>query len=116
MVSHQSSFKSAKMTVANVLYNPDKEGFLYKLGGKIKGWKRRWIVLTEKVCSKNLFSGVDIDISDAVLLRRSKRSRAKRHHSFKQRPSPQVRRKRQELLLRAVQRARTSNDDYQGTF
>jgi len=33
----------------NALYNPDREGFLYKLGGRMRGWKRRWMVLTEKV-------------------------------------------------------------------
>lgn len=32
----------------NALYNPDREGFLYKLGGRMRGWKRRWMVLTEK--------------------------------------------------------------------
>jgi len=33
----------------NALYNPDREGFLYKLSaGRVRGWKRRWVVLTEK--------------------------------------------------------------------
>jgi len=33
----------------NALYNPDREGYLYKLStGRVRGWKRRWVVLTEK--------------------------------------------------------------------
>lgn len=88
------------ITVANVLYNPDKEGFLYKLGGKIKGWKRRWIVLTEKVFL-SVFHVLKFFV-DALLFRRSKRPRAERNHSPQQRSSAQMRRERQKFLLRAV--------------
>ena len=36
--------------LVNALYNPDREGYLYKLStGRVRGWKRRWVVLTEKV-------------------------------------------------------------------
>jgi len=33
----------------NSLHNPDREGYLYKHStGRVRGWKRRWVVLTEK--------------------------------------------------------------------
>ena len=38
------------LILVNALYNPDREGYLYKLStGRVRGWKRRWVVLTEKV-------------------------------------------------------------------
>ena len=34
------------------MHNPDREGYLYKHStGRVRGWKRRWVVLTEKVAS-----------------------------------------------------------------
>lgn len=34
------------VAVAEIFFNPDKEGWLYKLGGNIRSWKRRWFILT----------------------------------------------------------------------
>uniref|UniRef100_A0A3Q3XRT3 PH domain-containing protein n=1 Tax=Mola mola TaxID=94237 RepID=A0A3Q3XRT3_MOLML len=28
-------------------FNPDREGWLLKMGGRVKSWKRRWFILTD---------------------------------------------------------------------
>ncbi|CAG0917736.1 unnamed protein product, partial [Notodromas monacha] len=32
----------------HTFFNPDKEGWLWKQGGRIKSWKRRWFILNDK--------------------------------------------------------------------
>ncbi|PIK39059.1 hypothetical protein BSL78_24105 [Apostichopus japonicus] len=33
--------------LTHTFFNPDKEGWLWKQGGRIKSWKRRWFILTD---------------------------------------------------------------------
>ncbi|XP_078450359.1 cytohesin-1 isoform X1 [Lampetra fluviatilis] len=33
--------------LTHTFFNPDREGWLLKLGGKVKTWKRRWFILTD---------------------------------------------------------------------
>ncbi|XP_015215045.1 cytohesin-3-like isoform X2 [Lepisosteus oculatus] len=33
--------------VTHTFFNPDREGWLWKLGGRVKTWKRRWFILTD---------------------------------------------------------------------
>ncbi|MBN3323450.1 CYH1 protein, partial [Atractosteus spatula] len=33
--------------VTHTFFNPDREGWLLKLGGRVKTWKRRWFILTD---------------------------------------------------------------------
>ncbi|XP_005379254.1 PREDICTED: cytohesin-4 [Chinchilla lanigera] len=33
--------------LTNTFFNPDREGWLLKLGGRVKTWKRRWFILTD---------------------------------------------------------------------
>lgn len=32
----------------NTFFNPDKEGWLWKQGGRYRSWKRRWFILSGK--------------------------------------------------------------------
>ena len=50
------------------MYNPDREGYLYKLStGRVRGWKRRWVVLTEKVKLIALFkSDSQLNVSQTL--------------------------------------------------
>lgn len=32
----------------HTFFNPDREGWLWKQGGRYKGWKRRWFILSDK--------------------------------------------------------------------
>lgn len=31
----------------HTFFNPDKEGWLWKQGGRYKSWKRRWFILND---------------------------------------------------------------------
>ncbi|MBW00095.1 Cytohesin-4, partial [Eschrichtius robustus] len=33
--------------LTHTFFNPDREGWLLKLGGRVKTWKRRWFILTD---------------------------------------------------------------------
>jgi len=35
-----------KNDISNSFFNPERDGYLVKQGGRIKTWKRRWFVLT----------------------------------------------------------------------
>ncbi|XP_061770452.1 cytohesin 4b isoform X2 [Nerophis ophidion] len=35
------------LDLTHTFFNPDREGWLLKLGGRVKTWKRRWFILTD---------------------------------------------------------------------
>ncbi|TMS10806.1 Cytohesin-2 [Larimichthys crocea] len=39
--------KTTGNDLTHTFFNPDREGWLLKLGGRVKTWKRRWFILTD---------------------------------------------------------------------
>ncbi|MGH0119441.1 UNVERIFIED_CONTAM: hypothetical protein FKN15_024184 [Acipenser sinensis] len=44
--------------LTHTFFNPDREGWLLKLGGRVKTWKRRWFILTDN-CLYTMNRGIN---------------------------------------------------------
>uniref|UniRef100_A0A3Q3DHX0 Cytohesin-1-like n=1 Tax=Hippocampus comes TaxID=109280 RepID=A0A3Q3DHX0_HIPCM len=66
--------------LTHTFFNPDREGWLLKLGGRVKTWKRRWFILTDNCLYYFEFTTYSDD--EISSYSRRKGQRTQRDHSL----------------------------------